>query len=108
MDLLDNDVHIPNRPMLQMRPLLPHHVVIVAVRDAERVGEVHGGDVPRDVADLGVAVVQVVAALCRAVDAARGDVDVLPRVGGHVVDGRGGDYDVLELRVVEVAPGEGN
>lgn len=38
MNLLDRDVHIPDRPMLQMGTLLPHHVIIITMRDGKRVG----------------------------------------------------------------------
>ena len=77
-----------------MRPLLPHHVIIIAVRDLKRVGQLHGRHVPRNVADLGVP------------GSTGGDVHVVVGAGRHVVQGRGGDDDAFVLRVVEGASGD--
>lgn len=89
-----------------MRPLLPHHVIIIAVRDLKRVGQLHGRHVPRNVADLGVPVIQVIPTLGRAVGSTGGDVHVVVGAGRHVVQGRGGDDDAFVLRVVEGASGD--
>lgn len=56
-------------------------------------------------ANLGVPVVEVVAALRRAVGPAGGDLNAVVGAGGHVVYGRGGDNNAFVLGVVEAASG---
>lgn len=89
--------------MFQMRALVPHHIIIIAMRNPKRVGRFDRWAAPRDVADFRVPIEEVVAALCTGLGAARGDVDVIMWLGHETVYGIGGDSFVVMFWVVELA-----